>query len=137
MRTLLAALACCFALTAAVHAGEAEVKAAQDVIDGQLKAFQAGDKDLAYSFAAPSIKNAFRTPEIFMNMVANGYRPVAQPRSYSFGQAEEDGASVAQRVMITGPDGKDYEALYRLEKQPDGSFKINAVSLRAASTLTM
>lgn len=123
-------------LTAA-FAGDAEVKAAQSVIDGQLKAFQAGDGNRAYSFAAPSIKRMFPSAEMFMGMVETGYQPVFKPQSYRFGEAQEmSGTSVAQRVMIVGPDGKEYEALYQLELQPDGMFRITGVSLRASQSLS-
>ncbi|PZO74595.1 MAG: DUF4864 domain-containing protein [Mesorhizobium amorphae] len=127
-------LAAAFALPA--QGGESEVRAAQSTIEGQLRAFQSGDGAAAYSFAAPNIKRIFPTADVFMNMVEQGYQPVFKPQSFSFGSAEElSGTTIAQRVMITGPDGKDYEALYQLELQPDGSFRITGVSLRAAQTI--
>lgn len=36
--------------------------------------------------------------------------------------------------MVTGPDGKDYEAVYTLELQQDGTYKITGVSLQQAQT---
>lgn len=135
-RTSLAFLLAFAPLTAA-FGGEAEVKAAQSVIESQLKAFQAGNGELAYSFAAPGIKRMFPSAEVFMGMVASGYQPVYKPRSYAFGEAQEmGGTSIAQRVMLVGPDGKDYEALYQLELQPDGTYRITSVSLRAAQSLS-
>ncbi|TIT00873.1 MAG: DUF4864 domain-containing protein, partial [Mesorhizobium sp.] len=43
-------------MTSLAFAGDAEVKAAQTVIDSQLKAFIANDGAVAYSFAAPNVK---------------------------------------------------------------------------------
>ena len=138
MHRLLIALAVVpgfFALSA--FAGEAEIKAAQGSIDGQLKAFQAGDGEAAYSFAAPNVKRIFPTVEMFMGMVASGYQPVLKPRNYAFGKAEEmSPTSIAQQVLLVGPDGKDYEALYTLELQPDGKYLITSVSLRASNSLS-
>ncbi|MGN6468037.1 MAG: DUF4864 domain-containing protein, partial [Rhizobiaceae bacterium] len=58
-------------------------------------------------------------------------------KSYAFGKAEENGAtSVTQHVLVVGPDGKSYEAIYTLELQPDGVFRITGVSLRASNTLS-
>jgi hypothetical protein len=34
-----------------------------------------------------------------------------------------------QRVFITGPDGANYVAEYALQQQPDGTWKINGVTL--------
>ncbi len=121
----------------AATAGEAEISAAQATIDSQLKAFQADDGALAYSFAAPGIKQVFPTVESFMGMVTNGYEPVRRPQSYTFGKAEETGAgTIAQQVFVVGPDGKEYEALYTLERQPDGRFLITGCSLRASNALS-
>ena len=118
-------------------AGDAEVKSAQSTIEEQLKAFQAGDGELAYSYAAPSIKRIFPTVETFMNMVESGYQPVRQPRNFTFGKVQEMSPnSIVQQVMITGPDGKEYEALYTLERQPDGVYRITGVSLKASNALS-
>jgi hypothetical protein len=130
-------LAAALLMPAAAFAGEAEIQAAQGTIEAQLKAFQAGDGALAYSYAAPSIKRIFPTVETFMGMVESGYRPVRDPKNFSFGKVEEMGAtSIVQQVLITGPDGKEYEAVYTLELQPDGVYRITGVSLRASNSLS-
>jgi len=118
-------------------AGEAEIKAAQSSVDAQLRAFQAGDSARAYSYAAPNVQRIFPTVEAFMGMVNGGYMPVAKPKSYAFGKAEELAAgAIMQQVLIVGPDGKDYEAVYTLERQADGTFRITGVSLRAANSVS-
>ncbi|RWK00610.1 DUF4864 domain-containing protein [Mesorhizobium sp.] len=138
MRRALFALALVPMLIASMAlAGDAEIKAAQTVIDSQLKAFLADDGATAYSFAAPNVKRIFPTVDTFMNMVTNGYGPVRRPQSYTFGKVEQTGpASIIQQVLIVGPDGKDYEAVYTLEQQPDGSFKITGCSLRASTSVS-
>jgi hypothetical protein len=124
-------------LMSSASAGEAEVKAAQTVIDGQLKAFIANDGTAAYSFAAPNVKRIFPTVDTFMNMVTNGYPPVRRPQTYSFGKVQEiSPTSIIQQVLIVGPDGRDYEAVYTLEQQPDGTFRITGCSLRASTSLS-
>ena len=118
-------------------AGEAEIKSAQSTIRGQIEAFLAGDEARAYSYAAPNIKRLFPTVDTFMGMVRGGYQPVYRPQNYAFGKVEEpsDGA-VIQQVLLVGPDGKSYEAVYTLRRQPDGSFQITGVSLRASNALS-
>jgi hypothetical protein len=138
MRRFALALAFLVSAASSALAGEAEVRAAQQTIESQLKAFQASDGGLAYSYAAPNIKQIFPTAEIFMGMVQQGYAPIYQPQNYSFGTTEEPSpTTIVQQVMITGPDGKDYEASYRLELQPDGVFRITSVSMRAANSLAV
>ena len=118
--------------------GDAEVSSAQSTIDRQLKAFQANDGATAYSYAAPNIKRMFPTVEAFMGLVTRGYAPVRNPRSYSFGKVEEmSPTSIVQQVILVGPDGKTYEAVYTLEMQPDGTHLITGCSLRASNALTI
>jgi len=138
MRRIVLALALIPAfLGALAFAGDADVKAAQTTIDSQLKAFSSGDNGTAYSYAAPNVKQIFPTLDAFMSMVTNGYAPVQKPQRYSFGKSEEMGPNkIAQQVFIVGPDGKDYEALYTLELQPDGMYRITGVSLRASNSLS-
>lgn len=119
------------------QAQDAGVSAAQSSIDAQLKAFLADDNAGAYSYAAPNVKKIFPTLDIFMGMVTSGYKPVQKPQRYSFGKSQwMSGTTIAQQVFILGPDGKDYEALYTLELQPDGVWRITGVSLRAANTVS-
>jgi hypothetical protein len=138
MRRILIALAFVPALFAfSAFADDAGVQSAQSSIEAQLKAFLADDNAAAYSYAAPNVKKVFPTLDTFMSMVTGGYQPVQKPQRYSFGKSEwMSGTTIAQQVFIVGPDGKDYEALYTLELQPDGVFRITGVSLRAANTLS-
>lgn len=138
MRRILFALAFIPVLFGAfAFAQDAGVQAAQSSIEAQLKAFLADDNATAYSYAAPNVKKVFPTLDIFMNMVTSGYKPVQKPQSYSFGKSEwMSGTTIAQQVLLVGPDGKDYEALYTLELQPDGVWRITGVSLKASNTVS-
>lgn len=137
MRSLLIAVLIFLLPAVGAFAGDAEVRAAQSTIDSQLKAFLADDGALAYSFAAPNVKRIFPTVESFMDMVTNGYMPVRRPHNYAFGKFEQPSpTSIVQQVLITGPDGKEYEAVYTLALQPDGTFRITGCSLRASNALS-
>jgi hypothetical protein len=109
-----------------------DVAAAQDVIRSQEQAFGRDDAPAAYSFAAPAIRKLFPQAEIFMFMVQNSYAPVYRHRSFEFGEARTEGNWVAQRVHIIDVNGEAWEALYTLEQQADGSFKITGCSLLKA-----
>ena len=73
------------------HAGEAEIKAAQQTIDSQLKAFQAGDDETRLFLRRAEHQADLPDRRIFMAMVASGYQPVHRPKNYSFGKVEEMG----------------------------------------------
>jgi hypothetical protein len=108
---------------------EADRAAVQSTIERQLEAFRADDAATAYSFAAPSIKDRFTSEAIFMEMVRQGYPPVYRPRAYSFGELKEGAAGLEQVVDITDGEGVQWTALYTLERQADGTWKITGCFL--------
>ena len=109
-----------------------DVAAAQKVIRSQEQAFARDDAAAAWSHAAPAIQELFPRPEIFMQMVQQGYAPVYRHRSFEFGEAKAAGGEIAQRVHIVDDNGEAWEALYTLERQPDGSYRITGCSLLKA-----
>jgi hypothetical protein len=109
-----------------------DVTNAQGVIRAQEQAFSRNDAAAAYSYAAPAIKQLFPQADIFMQMVQNAYAPVWRHKSFEFGEARVEGKWVAQRVHIVDADGEAWEAMYTLEQDADGSFKITGCSLLKA-----
>ena len=132
-RTTLSAIALAAALMAPPAATPAAAQSSEalshSAIAGQIEAFRAQDGERAYSYAAPGVKRFFRSPGAFMTMVQRGYKPVYAPRDYSFGRFGERNGQVFQEVLITGPEGKEWAALYTLEAQDDGSMLITSVRL--------
>lgn len=119
-------------LNLASPARAADVAVAQTVIRAQEQAFARGDAAAAYSHAAPAIREIFPHPEIFMQMVQQSYPPVYRHQSFEFGEAKVVDDYVAQRVRIVDEKGEAWEALYTLQRQPDGSLKITGCSLLRA-----
>lgn len=109
-----------------------DVAAAQGVIRAQEQAFARDDAAAAYSHAAPAIKEIFPAPDVFMAMVQSGYAPVYRHESFEFGDSKIEGGWIAQRVHIVDANGEAWEALYTLEQQADGSYKITGCSLLKA-----
>ena len=133
MRVL--ALLVAFVIGATTFASAADdVAAARSVIQAQQEAFSRDDDAMAYDFAAPALHSYFRTPESFMYMVRNGYAPVYRHRSFEFGEATVVDGKIRQLVHIIDADGGAWEALYTLEQQADGSYKISACVLSKAVT---
>ncbi|WP_299863293.1 DUF4864 domain-containing protein [uncultured Hoeflea sp.] len=122
-------------LIAPVAARADDAAAGQQVIESQINAFLNDDMQAAYSFAAPSIKRLYPDENRFFDMVKRGYQPVYRPGNFAFGRSKSapDGSGLVQEVLIQGPDGQDWTALYSLERQPDGSFKINGVQMIKAA----
>ena len=109
-----------------------DITAAQSVISAQEQAFGRADAATAYSFASPAIHRLFPNADIFLYMVQNSYAPVYRHKSFEFGEARTEGSRVAQRVHIVDADGEAWEAMYTLEQQADGSYKITGCTLLRA-----
>ena len=118
-------------LAAPACAGD-DVAAAQSVIRSQAEAFGRDDAATAYSYAAPAIRDMYPQADIFMTMVQRSFAPVYRHKSFEFGEARMEGGWIAQRVHIVDANGEAWEALYTLEAQPDGTFKITGCSLLKA-----
>jgi hypothetical protein len=125
-------LAAAFFLFAVSASAADNVSAAQSVIRSQEQALGHDDASAAYSYAAPAIQQLFPQADLFMSMVQKTYAPVYRHKSFEFGEAKTEGNLVAQRVHIIDANGDAWEALYTLQQQPDGTFKITGCSLLKA-----
>jgi len=109
-----------------------DITAAQGVISAQEQAFGRDDAAAAYSYAAPAIQERFPGADIFMSMVRDAYAPVYRHKSFRFGEARIESDWIAQQVHIVDANGEMWEALYTLEREPDGSLKITGCTLLKA-----
>lgn len=119
-------------LSAADGASSADAAAIRGVIEAQLAAFQRDDGAAAFSFAAPAIQQQFGTPERFMQMVRTGYAPVYRPRQVFFQELLVHGERWVQPLLITAQDDSVLIAIYDMERQPDGTWRIGGVVLLPA-----
>ncbi len=129
-----AVLLCGLASSAAGESGSASLgpadrSAIRGVIETQIAAFRRDDGNAAFALASPEIQRAFRAPEIFMAMVRRGYQPVYRPRQVEFRDIVVLDGVPTQEVHVVAPDGRPVIALYPMQRQPDGSWRIRGCYL--------
>jgi hypothetical protein len=107
-----------------------ERAAVRSVIEGQLLAFAADDADGAFSFASQNIQEMFITARNFMSMVRTAYPVVYRPAGVSFQVPVKQGDDVWQAVQMRDSKGVDWVALYNLQRQANGAWKINGCVLQ-------
>jgi len=130
MRALCLAFLLMIAPAFAGDVSDADRQAMQHIISDQIDAFRADDGAKAYGFASPTLQMIFPSSDIFMQMVRKAYQPVYRPQRFKFGSSGPDSAGrPAQHVLILGPDGKNYDALYSFERQADGTWKISGCTI--------
>lgn len=132
---LLAIAAACSQAAPVKPVSAAEARAVQAVVAAQLDAFAKSDATKAFSFASPEIRKAFSTPQRFMEMARLGYAPLFQPSTVTFFKPERSSQEVLQRVQLADPDGVLWVALYSLQRQADGQWRITGCTLAVSEGL--
>lgn len=115
--------------TNAQTVSESDRAAFRQIITDQIGAFRQGDASAAFAFAAPGIRQKFSNAQTFIDMVRTAYLPVYDPQQFTFGPISDELGHPTQRVSVIGPDGTLWIALYGMQHQPDGSWKIGGVAL--------
>ncbi|WP_397542366.1 DUF4864 domain-containing protein [Roseovarius salis] len=103
----------------------------QRVISEQIDAFQQDDFERAFTYASPTIRRLFRTPERFGQMVRQGYPMVWRPAEVEFLSVEQRPRGLWQNVLIRDGDGALHILEYQMV-QDRGRWLINAVRVRKA-----
>lgn len=106
-------------------AQEADIRA---VIDQQIAAFRADDFARAFSYASPSIRGLFGTPENFGAMVRGGYPMVWRPGELRFLELREVSGRLWQKVLVRDGAGALHLLDYRMIETGTG-WKIDAVEI--------
>ncbi|WP_306155345.1 DUF4864 domain-containing protein [Roseovarius sp. MMSF_3281] len=110
----------------------ADPGAIRTVIRDQIAAFERDDFAQAFTHASPTIRDIFRTPERFGEMVQQGYPMVWRPEEVQFLDIEERAGRFFQPVMIRDGQGRlhilDYEMI-----EGEAGWKIDGVRLREAA----
>lgn len=117
---------------AGAQTSDADQAAIRQVIRSQMAAFQKDDGPTAYGYASPTIQEKFVNPDIFLQMVKTGYPAVYHPREVEFRELKVENGRLLQEVYVVGPDGNPALAIYEMQRQPDGSWRINGCWLTRA-----
>lgn len=136
MRAVLSLLIACLCVISIpwiqpAHAADDAAKLeARATVERQIEAFRKDDAATAYAQAAPSIQGMFASPDTFIEMVRKGYGAVYRARSFSIDRVEESGEEgLSLGMKLQDENGVDWMALYSLEKQSDGAWRINGCRL--------
>lgn len=120
-----------------LRVADGDARAIERVIRAQLDAFARDDAAKAFAYAAPGIRQMFRTPENFLTMVRLGYPVVYRHSTVAFLKPAGDGTDVVQPVRMADADGISWIAVYLMQRQEDGTWLTNGCRLaRSEGQLT-
>ncbi|MGH8715030.1 MAG: DUF4864 domain-containing protein [Casimicrobiaceae bacterium] len=128
-----------FAWLGAVRAGEttlpaAEWRAIQGVIAAQRAALINGEADKAFAYASPAIQRQFGDAASFTAMVDSAYGALESARYVEFLDGAVIDGIVVQPLRLIDRDNTVRVALYTMEKQADGRWRISGCRI-APSTV--
>ncbi|MDG1118976.1 MAG: DUF4864 domain-containing protein [Flavimaricola sp.] len=129
MRRFLAACAMLLALAGMVRAQDSG--AIEDVIGGQLEAFNQRDVEMAWTYASPMIQGMFGNSANFGMMVQRGYPMVWTNSDVRYLELREIGGRLWQKVMVRDENGGLHILDYQMIETENG-WQINGVSILPA-----
>ena len=83
----------------------------------------------AFALNSSKIKAMFGTPELFMRMVRESYAALYKPAEVTFRDVVDMDGIIAQFVYVRGRDGIPRLAVYPMEHDADGEWRINGCML--------
>ena len=125
-RCLAVALALAIATAALAQAepSPAEWTRIKAVIAAQRDALVSGDGARAFANAAPGIRSHFGDVDTFMRMVRQNYAALIDARYVEFLDGAVIGGDVVQPLRLVMNDGTVWVAIYGMQQQGDGSWRI-------------
>ncbi len=112
----------------------AEWQAIQHVITAQRAAIVAGDADKAFAHASPGIQQQFGDAATFLEMVDAAYAALESARYVEFLEGAVINGIVVQPLRLIDADNTVRVALYTMEKQANGGWRISSCRI-APSTV--
>ncbi|MGB0843921.1 MAG: DUF4864 domain-containing protein [Alphaproteobacteria bacterium] len=97
------------------------------VIEDQISAFKSKDGERAFSHASPKIKAIFKDEKRFNAMVKQTYDMIYNPVFHQLEELKDVNGTLVQRAIFVGKKQQTVRAYYEMQKQEDGSWKINGV----------
>lgn len=108
-----------------------EVAEIHDTILRQIEAFANNDGEQAWAYASEGIKRRFGSAQVFVEMVREAYPAVHSATQIEFTESVPHGIFHVQIVKLKGPDGKSWDAYYRMIQVED-IWKVAGVRLQPA-----
>jgi len=123
------------AMAAAV--GEVDAKAIQAVVQAQLNAFADDDAAQAFALATTEMQSLIGSADDFLRMIQEEYTPIYRNRRAIFSTPEIIEGYTIQIVRITDQDNHVWVAIYKMQQDADGNWKIDGCQLLETTSISV
>jgi hypothetical protein len=107
--------------------------AMQAAITKQLDAIQGDDEASAFAYNTDALQQHFETPARFMQVVREHFDALYHARAREFiavSTMNADPGLQVQALKLTGPGGHVWVAIYEMERNPAGDWRVARCSLK-------
>lgn len=128
------AAAAAFAQAPEPKLSPADWNAIRAVVADQRDAIATGDARRAFAYASPGVRERFGHSRAFLEMVRDAYSPLVEAREAQLLDGAVVEGRVIQPLQLVMPDETVLVALYVMERQRGGAWRVSGC-LIAPSTL--
>lgn len=112
---------------------EFELERIRASIRGHIRALTARDADAAYDILTPLVKDYYNDSNSFLKVLTSQLKPLANARSFAFAEIAREDTQAVQSVVLIDPEGREWIAEFRLERQGDGRWAIQGCQVERAA----
>lgn len=114
-----------------------DVALIQAAIRGQLHAFSEDDAEGAFALSTPSIRSQMGSPENFLRVIKEDYSPIYRHLIVIFSAPEILDDTIIQIVRLTDRESRVWLAIYSMQRDPAGGWKIDGCQLLETSNVSV
>lgn len=123
--------------SAASEASAADAKAIRSVVQLQFDAFEDDDALGAFALTTQASRIRLGSPDNFMRLVKKHYGPIYRHSAALFSVPQVIGTDTLLIVRLTSHDSHVWIAIYRMEREPDGKWKIDGCHLLGTTSVSI
>lgn len=114
-----------------------DARSIQAAVRGQLQALAQDDAESAFALSTPSIRSQMGSPENFLRVIKEEYSPMYRHLIVIFSAPENLGDSIIQIVRLTDRESRVWMAIYSMQRDAVGSWKIDGCQLLETDSVSI
>ena len=114
-----------------------DAEAIHTVVQQQLNALLIDDETRAFDMASVQARAFFGSASNFLEVIKTHYGPIYRHRIAQFSEAHTVGNITLQPVRVTANDSRVWLAIYRMERDAGGAWKIDGCQLLPTANIAL
>jgi len=98
-------------------------------VRGQIQALASRDAQEAFAYLAPVTKDFFADSNNFLQVLNRQMVPMMHAKRFLMAELEREATDAVQTVVLTGPRNHEWLAKFKVERQPDGSWRVKGCQM--------